>query len=89
MEKLLVHTIYIRTKTRLTELKKEMKSQMKGVQCMFQKISLKTTYVISFPIYSVFELFLFVDRFLARYSGRAVSVDSNAMLECRTVTCNR
>lgn len=33
MEKLLVHTIYIRTKNRLNELKKEIKSKVKGIEC--------------------------------------------------------
>lgn len=35
MEKLLVHTIYIRTKNRLAELKKEIKSKVKGIQCTY------------------------------------------------------
>lgn len=35
MEKLLVHTIYIRTKNRLAELTKEIKSKAKGIQCKY------------------------------------------------------
>jgi mediator of RNA polymerase II transcription subunit 14 len=33
MERLLVHTIYVRTRSRLTELKQELQSMLKDVEC--------------------------------------------------------
>ena len=33
MERLLVHTIYVRTRSRLTELKQELQTMLKDVEC--------------------------------------------------------
>lgn len=38
MECLLVHTIYIRTRNRLSELKQELQSTLKDVECKYIKI---------------------------------------------------
>ena len=35
MERLLVHTIYVRTRSRLTELKQELQTMLKDVECKY------------------------------------------------------
>lgn len=35
MERLLVHTIYVRTKSRLSDLKTELQTMLKDVECMW------------------------------------------------------
>lgn len=50
MEKLLVHTIYIRTRNRLAELKKEIKSKVKGIQCKLLTIEYSTFRWVKSPL---------------------------------------
>lgn len=39
MERLLVHTIYVRTRSRLTELKQELQTMLKDVECKYHFLS--------------------------------------------------
>ena len=40
MERLLVHTIYIRTKNRLNEIKTELQTIVKNIDCKYDLVSL-------------------------------------------------
>ncbi|XP_065205637.1 mediator of RNA polymerase II transcription subunit 14 [Planococcus citri] len=61
MEKLLVHTIYIRTKNRLVELKKEIKSKVKGIQYTLQGTPAILSLSILIPCLRAEQLLVTVD----------------------------
>lgn len=41
MERLLVHTVYVRSLTRLSEIKTELQAVLKGVDCEYNYLVLK------------------------------------------------
>lgn len=58
MERLLVHTIYVRTRSRLTELKQELQTMLKDVECKYHCLSYFLTHLSLFATFSIKNLLL-------------------------------
>lgn len=76
MEKLLVHTIYIRTKNRLNELKKEIKSKVKGIEYNLYGTPAILSLSVLIPCLQAEQLLVTVDT----HTG---------MIQCHIPQCNR
>jgi len=58
MERLLVHTIYVRTRSRLTELKQELQTMLKDVECKYHCLSYFFIHLSSCAVFSIRNLLL-------------------------------
>lgn len=58
MERLLVHTIYVRTRSRLTELKQELQTMLKDVECKYHCLSYFLIQLLSCATVSIKNLLL-------------------------------
>lgn len=58
MERLLVHTIYVRTRSRLTELKQELQTMLKDVECKDHCLLYFLIHLLSCATFSIKNLLL-------------------------------
>lgn len=58
MERLLVHTIYVRTRSRLTELKQELQTMLKDVECKYHCLPYFFIHLLSCATFSTKNLLL-------------------------------
>lgn len=61
MERLLVHTIYIRTRGRLSDIKQEMQAMLKGIECNLQGSPAILSVAILQPCLRAEQLLITVD----------------------------
>lgn len=61
MERLLVHTIYIRTRSRLNDIKQEMQAMLKGIECNLQGSPAILSVAILQPCLRAEQLLITVD----------------------------
>lgn len=61
MERLLVHTIYIRTRSRLNDIKQEMQALLKGIECSLQGSPAILSVAILQPCLRAEQLLITVD----------------------------